>query len=255
MELETLIKNLKKRKSLLLSITLLVLALVAVITFLQPLKYSVKSRLLIAQNISGADPYTVSKSNQYLSNLFSQVIYSSSFFDLVNNAGYNIDDSYFGYNYKRQMKTWKKTVRARSVGDTGILEVYVYHPNTYQAQQISLAVNHVLINQSSNYQKAGNHVSISVIDQPLTSNYPVKPNIILNLIFGLIIGLSSTILYIYLFPIKNQVKTKVKINTNSYAPNNLPGFEQREQDEIKKRKLEFEEEEEIPKGDITNILR
>lgn len=259
MEIETLIREIKKRRAIVVSIVLTTIVVVGIVTFIQPLKYSVKSRLLISQNLTGSDPYTVSKSNQYLSNLFSQVVYSSSFFNLVDNAGFNIDNSYFGDDYKKQMRIWKKTVEARSIGDTGILEIYIYHPNTYQAQQISLAVNQVLISQSSNYQKGGDQVFISVIDQPLTSSYPVKPNIILNGIFALLLGLGTAVLYVYLFSNNNKATKSVEkkekdheISIRNHAPRNLPSIE--ENDDNENDYQASNNTAETPRGNINNIL-
>lgn len=259
MELEVFLKKIKKRKNSVIGIILAAILLIGGITFLQPLKYSVKSRLLISQNLSGADPYTVSKSNQYLSNLFSQVVYSSSFFNLANSSGFNIDVSYFGSDYKSQMKTWQKTIEARSVGDTGIMEIYIYHPNTYQAQQIAIAVNQTLISKSFNYQQGGDQVAISVIDQPLTSSFPVKPNLILNFIVAILLGLTSASLWIYFSTEKEQV-IKVKKpatityqkvetnrenaeNINPEAPFNLPTTETKTENHNQ------------PRGNINNILR
>lgn len=260
MEMEALLNNIKQRKALVFSIMLGAFILMAITTFVQPLKYSVTSRLLISQNLSGADPYTVSKSNQYLSNLFAQVVHSSSFFDLANNTGFNIDKSYFGDNYKKQMKIWNKTIEARSIGDTGIIEIIIYHPSTYQSQQIALAVNQVLINQSSTYQKGGKDVSLAVIDQPLTSSYPVKPNVITNIIFALILGPTATIFYFYFFPPKTSRSRKkrnagLKIVNNSnitneqdhFPPNNLPVTDNSIQDN--KNSLGTVE------GSMSNIIR
>lgn len=257
MEINFLINNIKQRKALITGIILGSFIIMATVTFIQPLKYSVSSRLLISQNLSGSDPYTVSKSNQYLSNLFAQVIHSSSFFTLVSSTGFNIDKSYFGENYKQQMKTWGKTIEARSVGDTGIIEISVYHANTYQAQQIALAANQVLINQSSNYQKGGNDVTITVIDQPLTSSYPVKPNVIINSIIALILGLSASIFYVYLYPVKTEryVESKNRLSKNSkkedsdssFVPSNLPTMDyDRNYNNYKSKNIE---------GNIDNIIR
>lgn len=201
------------------SIVLGCFILVFGLTFIQPLKYSVRSRLLISQNLSGADPYTVSKSNQYLSNLFSQVVYSSSFFNLATDAGFNIDTDYFGDTYKQRMKTWKKTIEARNVGDTGILEIYIYHADTYQAQQIALAVNQTLMSKSFNYQRGGDQVSIAVIDQPLTSSFPVKPNIILNFFAAIFLGVASASFWIFFFPeAKKARKHKPHVDRVTYQP-------------------------------------
>lgn len=259
MEIDIFLKSIKKRRSLIVGIILAAFILTAALTFLQPLKYSVKSRLLIAQNLSGADPYTVSKSNQYLSNLFSQVVYSSSFFNLTTGAGFNIDTAYFGNDYKSQMKIWKKTIEARSVGDTGIMEIYIYHPNTYQAQQIALAVNQTLISKSFNYQKGGDQVNISVIDQPLISSFPVKPNLILNFIAALLLGAIAAGLYIYFFPEKERRPRLKKNQAPVYQTLPPTDYSARAYPEVPINLPTAADERygkpSAPQGDINNILR
>ncbi|PKM88973.1 hypothetical protein CVU83_00835 [Candidatus Falkowbacteria bacterium HGW-Falkowbacteria-2] len=264
MELNTFFHSIKKRQGLVAGIVLGCFILVFGLTFIQPLKYSVRSRLLISQNLSGADPYTVSKSNQYLSNLFSQVVYSSSFFNLATDAGYNIDTAYFGDTYKKRMKSWKKTIDARSIGDTGIMEIYIYHADTYQAQQIALAVNQTLMSKSFNYQRGGDQVSIAVIDQPLTSSFPVKPNIILNFFAAIFLGVAAASFWIYFFPERKKTHKPKKRDTLIYqpipteaarevyppaqAPDNLPTSDDRPDNSMPRNNWQ-------PQGSIHNILR
>lgn len=200
MEFSEFIKLLKRKKGTILTLVFIVLILTLGISLISPLKYGAKSRLLVVQNTSGNDPYTISKSNEYLGNLLAQVVYSSSFYDFVFASQYNIDKNYFSGNYNQQLKIWQKTVRAKTASDTGIIEINVYHQNPYQAQQIALAINDVIINKNFNYQGSGQAIKINVIDQPLVSNYPIKPNLPQNLSLALIGGLLLSLFYIYLFP-------------------------------------------------------
>lgn len=222
MEIDIFFKQLKRQKAIVFSIIITILALMVIVTFMQDLKYSAKSRLLIAQNLIGLDSYTVSKSNQYLSNLYSQIIYSASFFDLVKESNYIIDYNYFGSDYNKQIKKWRKTISARSLGDSGILEIYVYHPESNQASQIALAANHILITQGHNYHSGNENIQISVIDRPLLSNFPVKPNILLNLIVALFVGIISSATYVYFFPKKPRkitVRSEVNDEREKYGQN------------------------------------
>lgn len=200
MELRDFITLLSRKKQTIWSWVFVFISLGIIVTFVQPLKYSVTSKLLVIQNTRDVDPYTVSKSNEYLGNLFSQVLYSSSFYDLTLNSQYNINRSYFTSNATEQQKIWKKTVKAKSLNNTGIIEMYVYHPDPYQAKQIALAVNEVLMTKNFNYQGMGDTVRVNVIDQPLVSNYPTNPNPIVNLILFIIFGFSFAALYIYFLP-------------------------------------------------------
>ncbi|MEI7620143.1 MAG: hypothetical protein WCJ57_01065 [Candidatus Falkowbacteria bacterium] len=198
MEFNDLIKS---KKQTLVSFFLVFFLFGAIFTGLQTFKYGASSKLLVIQEgASGVDPFAVSRSVEYLSGLFSQVVYSNSFFSLVQESGFNIDKTYFKGDSIKQMKLWKKTVSAKSVENSGVINISVYHPSSYQAKQIALAVNHVLMTQNSNYQGIGSSVKITVIDEPLVSNYPNQPNILIN--FGLVVALSLIfgLAYIYIFP-------------------------------------------------------
>ncbi len=200
MELKDFIKLLSKKRQTIWAWIFVFIALGLIITFVQPLKYSAKSKLLVIQNTRDVDPYTVSKSNEYLGNLFSQVLYSSSFYDLTLSSQYNVDRSYFGSDATRQQKTWKKTVKAQSLNNTGIIEMEIYHPDPYQAKQLALAVNDVLMNKNFNYQGMGDTVKVNVIDQPLVSNYPTNPNPLINFGLSVVLGVAFGFVYIYFLP-------------------------------------------------------
>ncbi|MFA5184666.1 MAG: hypothetical protein WC456_04040 [Patescibacteria group bacterium] len=193
-------KLLKRKRGTILTLVFVILVLTLGISLLFPLKYGAKSRLLVIQNTSGNDPYTISKSNEYLGNLFAQVVYSGSFYNLTVSSAYDIDKSYFSGTYNDQIKKWQKTVNTKTLADTGIVEINTYHTNPYQARQIALAVIDVLMNKNSNYQGNGEGIKVNVIDQPLVSAYPVKPNLLQNLIVALTGSLLLSLFYIYLFP-------------------------------------------------------
>lgn len=226
MDINTFATIFKKRKSIVLFFVLSFLLIAAAITFSQPLKYSASSRLLIIQEGTSSDPYSIAKANQYLGSLLAESAYSGSFFELLsssNNA--SINWSYFNGTYKQQIKTWKKTIYARSVSDTGIIEIEIYHPNPEQARQISLAVDNMLMTQNNLYQSSNSNLKIKVIDQPIVSSFPVKPNLFVNfgaaLLFGLLLGLA----YIYNFPVSRQEKkqailTKHRISLDEYNNQN-----------------------------------
>ena len=224
MEFFDFLKLLKRKKGTIFTLVFVVIILSLGLSLINPLKYSAKSRLLVVQNSNGVDPYTVSKSNEYLGNLFSQIAYSGSFYNMVLESPYDIDKNYFSGDYNKQIKTWGKTISTKTLSDTGIIEVNIYHPNPYQAQQIALAVNDILINKNSNYQGSGQSIKVNIIDQPLVSNYPVKPNLPQNLVIALMASLLFSLFYIYIFPEERyniqlwsskKREKKIKINNHS----------------------------------------
>jgi capsular polysaccharide biosynthesis protein len=216
------------KKQTIAVITIIVLVLGSVYTFTKPFKYGARSQVLVIQDgASGVDPFAVSRSVEYLSSLLSKVVYSNSFFNMTMNSGFDIEKDYFQGDSIKQMKTWQKTVSAKSLENSGMINITVYHSSPYQAKQIALAVNQVLMTQNSNYQGLGSSVRVIVTDEPVVSRYPIYPNIPLNLGLSLIFGLALGFLYAYLLPdekhnIYLKKKRKVVVKGPSVSQNFAP---------------------------------
>jgi capsular polysaccharide biosynthesis protein len=218
MEFNDFLSLIKRKKQTIFTIMFVFVMAVILISLASTMKYSVKSRLLVVQNASSNDAYSLSKSNEYLGNLFSEVVYSSSFYDQVLDSKYNVDGNYFSGSYSDQVKKWQKTVSTKTQGDTGIIEINVYHPQVSEANKIALAINDILINNNQNYQ-GGQNVKINVIDQPMASTYPTKPNLPYNAAAALGGSFLLALFYIYIFPeekynlyIFGKRRNKKKIN-------------------------------------------
>jgi len=172
------------------------------LTVIQPLKYSSELRLLVVQSAdsSVSDPYAITRANEYLSEVFSKVSYSTSFFNRVQSAGFGIDGAYFGATPRKISQTWNKTIEVKKDGTSGIIVVTAYHPDRDQAQRIARAAGQVLITQNGAYHGWGDKVSVKLLDDPITSHWQVKPNIIFNLLAALFLGLLFALAFVYLFP-------------------------------------------------------
>lgn len=172
-----------------------------ILTFIQPFKYSTEARMMLVQDFAeGTDPYTMARTNEFLSGVLSRVVLSNSFFDAVMESGYNISSDYFPISAGARIEKWKKTVDVRPLDDTGIINVVVFHPDKYQAEQIVRAINFTLQNKHTDYHSGSKNLEIKIIDKPVVSDFPVKPNILLNAGLALGIGLIISFCYVYLFP-------------------------------------------------------
>lgn len=255
MEFNEFLSLIQKKKQTIFTLMLVGIMLTVVFSLAQTMKYSVESRLLVVQNSVGDDSYALSKSNEYLGNLFAEITRSSSFYNQVLNSNYNIDKNYFSGTYSQQIKKWQKTVETKTQSDTGIIDITVYHPNVQEAQKIALAINDILINSNQSYQ-GGQNVRINIIDQPLASTYPTKPNLLYNTLAAALISFFFSIFYIYIFPEekhsiylfgKRKKKTKrLEEPKTAEAPRNIP---------IKYKAIEEEHDEPIHlNGNINNII-
>lgn len=188
---------LKKKYKIIIFTTTIFLLASLIVTFSQPLKYKSQAKVLVVQEFGQEiDPYNASKMNEYLSGLLAKIIYSESFFNQTLNTNSSIDQEYFSGTQKKRIKKWNKTIKARSLYDSGIITLQVYHPNKDQAVQITRALIYTLKTKNNFYHSISN-VDVRIIDSPSVSSWPVKPNIFLNSPIGIFFGLLFGVLYIF----------------------------------------------------------
>ncbi|TAK03238.1 hypothetical protein EPO34_04175 [Patescibacteria group bacterium] len=164
----------------------LVVSLLA--SFVQPLKYSSTVRLLVRQDAGAAvDAYTASRSEERIADNLTDVLYTTTFFEQVMGAGFSINQGYFPTADVKKRREWGRTVSASVARGSGLLTVAAYHPDPHQAEQIARAVAFVLTEQAGEYASGGK-IEVKIIDAPLNSKWPVKPNLVANGISGLVLG-------------------------------------------------------------------
>jgi capsular polysaccharide biosynthesis protein len=272
----------KQKKSIFAMVLLVFLVIGAILTVIQPFKYESKSDLLIVKETNIAvDPYTSAKANEYLSNILAKVVSTNSFFDEVARSGSDIDFSYFPARADKKMKLWRETVSATALNDSGIVSVSVFHTDQDQAMLIANAVNNILITKNNQYIGEGDRVKIKVLNEPIVSRWPVKPNVAMNMAISALLGLILAAAYLFLFlepqnaylktnkngriesillPMENNFISRESEPAKPVMPKNLPfaaepapkpmaGAENISQTE---RELSYEEI--IKRGDIRNIF-
>ncbi|MDD5294572.1 MAG: Wzz/FepE/Etk N-terminal domain-containing protein, partial [Patescibacteria group bacterium] len=222
MEFSEFFNLIRKRKQIILLAVFLFLLISLALTFISPLEYRATTKLLITQNNNLGDAYSLSRSNQFLSTVLSEVVYSSSFFEQVLGAGFNIDQTIFSADQNKNMKKWRQLVSAKPISDTGMIVINTYNEDKYQASQINQAVAYILQTKNSLYHGLGDKVSVKVIDKTIVSNWPVRPNVILNIALGIVSGLLVGFCFVYLYPekkfrLKKEAKPAPRLEKN-YEP-------------------------------------
>lgn len=201
MELQEM-KTFLKQKWQTVALFMMVFAVLAfVFSVVQPQKYRSEQRFLVVSKYAeDVDPYAATRSTEYLANLLSEVVYSQNFLSQVMASGYALEQDIFPEDAKKRKKAWNKSLRTRVLGDTGILEITLYHRDRFVTEQLALAVRDVLRAEHAQYHSRGDSTTIQVIDQPITSLRPVQPNILLNTAAGFVLGILAGLAFIYLFP-------------------------------------------------------
>lgn len=186
--MESVLHILKPRRRFIVIFAIAVGVLAILLSLLQPLKYSATVRLLITQKAAFTlDPYTAIRSTELIAENLGQVIGTSSFLDRVLESGYKVDANYFKRSSEtRRRALWKNTVSTSIARGTGLLNISVYHPSKEEAKRTVSAIAFLLSTQGSDY--IGREITVRLVDAPLTSNFPVRPNLPLNFVTGIFVG-------------------------------------------------------------------
>jgi capsular polysaccharide biosynthesis protein len=173
------------------------LVLAILLSLIHSLDYSATTRVLITQELGSVDAYTASRSAERIVDDLSGVLYTSDFFNKVMNSGYKIDKSFFSTDEIKRREQWEKAVTASTSLSSGMLAIRAYHPDPEQAKEIASAVAYIYVTQGWTYISGGD-ITVQVVDEPLNSRYPVRPNLPVNGISGFFLGAIAGAAYVYI---------------------------------------------------------
>lgn len=189
----------RKWKSITL-VAVLVASLVFAVSALMEPKYRSDMSVLVIQKQSEdkVDAYSAAKSAEYLSDIFSKIIYTDSFIDDVLKSPENVQNK-FSSDKEERKKEWKKEVKVEKINNTGIIEISVYDPSRNEAEKIAQAISSNLSANNQKYHGGGEKINITIVDGPITTKFPASPNVFLNTLVGFFLGIIGSIGYLYFF--------------------------------------------------------
>lgn len=179
-------------------VTLFLTAIVfAVSAFLTP-KYESDMSILVIQKQpeDKIDAYSAAKSAEYLSDIFSKVIYSDSFIDDVVQSPLGITRK-FPIDKEDRKKEWTKDVKVKKINSTGILEISVFDVSRKEAEKIVQAIAWNLSTNNGKYHGGGQKIVVNAIDGPITSQNQARPNVLLNSLLAFLIGIIGSLGFFY----------------------------------------------------------
>lgn len=180
---------LSKKKSIIFYCILIILIPAVALSLIKPLEYSSTVSVLIIQKINpNLDAYTAARAAEKLGQNLAEIIYTTSFFDKVRSSNFNLDINWPD-NEKARRKLWQDKISARALPDTSILEITAYDTDPTKAEKLAQAVAFILVSEGKEYHGGGEDIIIKNVDSSLTSDFPVRPNLFLNLISGLFFGI------------------------------------------------------------------
>ncbi len=182
-------KKAQRKWKKIISISVLFAFIGFTLSFSFPLQYRADAQvLIISQTRQGVDPFTVARSAERIGQNLVEVMGTGDFFNKVKiNSGQKVDWSFLdGLTEREKRKLWKKTVAPSVSYGTGVLNISTYHTDPVQAVALASAVSDALIKKGWEY--VGGDVNIKLVNHPVATPWPVRPNIALNTLLGFILG-------------------------------------------------------------------
>lgn len=169
----------------------IIVAVVAVLlSVLFPLEYRADAQvLIISKTRYGVDPYTVVRSAERVGENLAQVMKTNDFYDKVmeQRDAFQLDDSQFtNISEREKRKLWQKTIEPSVIFGTGVLNVSMYHRNPDQAIAYANAAANALVQKGWEY--VGGDVTLKVVNAPVVTRFPARPNFFVNAVLGFLIG-------------------------------------------------------------------
>ncbi|MFH1789511.1 MAG: hypothetical protein ABH832_00345 [bacterium] len=166
------------------------------LTVFLPKQYSAESKvLIISKDRSGVDPYTQAKSAERIGENLAQIMMTSDFFDkVVESKLYSLSDKQWSNLSERQKrKKWKKDVQATVIYGTSIMNIKTFAADKNSAVSLSKAVSQTLASRGWEY--AGGDIALKVVNSPIASVMPARPNYAMNAVLAFILGVLTSIIW------------------------------------------------------------
>lgn len=154
--------------------------------------FKVKTDFLVVQKQSATqDVYTLSRSNEYITNVMEESIYSELFINEAIATGI-INSSLLPASRQDRLKEWKKMVDVSKSFQGNVLIVEAKHDNRSSALKISQAVSEVLVKKNHLFRSgAPEDVEVRVLSGPIDERAPSMSMILLVIgnafLFGMLL--------------------------------------------------------------------
>lgn len=169
------------------------------LSLVRPLEYRTDVRLLIIQKqSSGYDPYLSMKAADRIAQTFAEVIFTNSFIQRVQASEFAIPSGFFAVDEIQAKKQWKHRVTVKTGLSSGILEIQTYHEDQGLSFKLASAIADVIVKQGSEYHGGGDDIIVKIVDAPVATPKPARPDLLLNLGVGAAVGFLISTLFLFL---------------------------------------------------------
>lgn len=183
----TLAQFIKQNLHVLLIYIVIFIIIALALSLLTPIEYATTSQVLIIHKLApNLDAYSAGRASEKLAQDLVKIISTTSFIAaLAESQKINIDTLLKGDEWQKRDE-WHNKVSSTVNGS--ILEITTYDTDPQKAIFINNAIIRTLLIKGEDFHGGGQEIKLKMINAPLSSRSPVRPNFILNIILGIILG-------------------------------------------------------------------
>lgn len=175
------------------------LAVVLLALFKTP-EYSAEVDLLVVQRYTINDPFTATKSATAVRDNLADIIHTTSFYNDVVSSQLIDLSALQELPEDERREEWEKIVQTRGSANSPSLTIVGYDADPGQAEAIASAVAQTLVTSGSQYHSSPDTINLRVIDDPIVSAYPTRPNLLTNGMAAAVAGAMLGALILFLRP-------------------------------------------------------
>jgi uncharacterized protein involved in exopolysaccharide biosynthesis len=210
----------KRKFGTIVLIGVLVAALSFLFLVVSQKNFKVSTDFLVIQNqTSGQDYYSLSKSAEYIGSILSESIRSEAFINEVIKTG-KMDDEFLPFDKKKKLDEWNKIVQVKRSSQLAILSIDVLGNNQNNTLKLSEGIIEVLIEKNNLFRGQDQNIEIRILSGPIIEKNPSLVNIIATVVAGFFVGcLLSFIWFYYKISARETALEMPQYSENIYSEN------------------------------------
>lgn len=208
---EITVQNITLRWRILIVSAVIFALITFIISVLLPAKYQSDISMIVIQKQSTEkiDAFSASKSAEFLSNVFTKVIYTTSFFNSVQDAPFDVRQG-FSQDPEKRKREWERMVDVKKVNNTSIINISVLDASRTTAEETAKAIAYILIENGQEYHGGGERVEVRLIDGPNTPLRPTVPHIFINTAVGAVFGVFVAMVFLLFSSREKEISYREK---------------------------------------------
>lgn len=159
--------------------------------------FKASTDFLVIQNANATqDVYSLSKSAEYLGNIFSESVTSELFIKEVMNTG-KVNQDFLPFNKKEKLKKWSEIVRVSQNENLGIINLNVFDNSQKQVLAISEGIGLVLTQKNNLFRGENQNIEVIILSGPVLEKNPSTKAITLAIVGGFFFGGMMSLVYMF----------------------------------------------------------